>query len=287
MFFIFGSPRSGTTLLAQSLSAHSEIIVPHETDFIIPVAFIFDRIHDASIGKELVAKMIPNSSGFRTSIGEYVNADVIHNMVHSCEYELGTLLNSIYAEVAKAANAKLAGDKFPNDLLFLRILIQVGGIAPDMKILHIVRDIRDVMVSLNEQRWVADLDLYFPRFWNDSNLYLHSTHKDKTSQYMLLRYEDLVTDAETVLTNTCKHLGVTFQPSMLKPSNRHPRYRGMPHHHRLFESISAKRVGRYKRALDQNITISYENQAQEALRLFGYTLESEPKLTKSSIQQEA
>ena len=30
MFFIFGSPRSGTTLLAQCLSAHSEIIVPGE-----------------------------------------------------------------------------------------------------------------------------------------------------------------------------------------------------------------------------------------------------------------
>ncbi len=30
MFFIFGMPRSGTTLIAQCLSAHTEIVVPYE-----------------------------------------------------------------------------------------------------------------------------------------------------------------------------------------------------------------------------------------------------------------
>ncbi len=34
MFFVFGSPRSGTTLMAQCLSSHTDIIIPHETDFI-------------------------------------------------------------------------------------------------------------------------------------------------------------------------------------------------------------------------------------------------------------
>jgi len=34
MSFLFGTPRSGTILLAQCLSAHTKIIVPSETDFI-------------------------------------------------------------------------------------------------------------------------------------------------------------------------------------------------------------------------------------------------------------
>jgi hypothetical protein len=46
MLFVFGSPRSGTTLLAQILNSHPEIVVPHETDFIIPFVFVFDRIPD-------------------------------------------------------------------------------------------------------------------------------------------------------------------------------------------------------------------------------------------------
>lgn len=220
----------------------------------------------------MVEELITNSSAFLTSIGEYLNADTIHNIVHSCAYELGALLDSIYAEVAKVTNAKLAGDKSPNDLLFLRILIMAGGITPDTKIIHIVRDIRDVMLSLNEQRWVADLDLYFPRFWNDSNLYLHSLYKDKTSQYMLVRYEDLVVEPESVLKNVCEHLGVAFHPVMLSPRNRHSRYRDMPHHQRLFEPISTERVGRY-RELERHKIVSYENQANEALRAFGYTIE--------------
>jgi hypothetical protein len=283
MFFIFGSPRSGTTLLAQSLNAHSEITVPHETDFIIPVAFIFDRIKDERIGKELIATLITASSGFLMSIGEYVNADVIHSIVQSCRYDLGALLNSLYAEVAKATNAKTAGDKSPNDLLFLRILIKAGGLMPDMKILHIVRDVRDVMLSLNELNWVADLDLYFPRFWNTSNLYLHSLYKDKTSQYLLLRYEDLVADPELVLTIACQHLGVPFEPTMLSPGNRDSRYKEFPHHHRLFEPITTAGVGRYTTAFDRSKIVSYENQADEALRAFGYKLESGTEPTQPGI----
>ena len=287
MFFIFGSPRSGTTLLAQSLNAHSQITVPHETDFIIPVAFVFDRIKDERIGKELIATLITTSSGFLTSIGEYVDADLIHSIVQSCGYELGTLLNSLYAEVAKATNAKIAGDKSPSVLTFLRILIKGGGITPDMKILHIVRDVRDVMLSLNELNWVADLDRYFPRFWKSPNLYLHSLYKDKTSQYMLMRYEDLVADPESVLTNACKHLGVTFQLTMLSPGNRHSRYRDMPHHHRLFEPISSAGVGRYATALDRNKIVSYENQANEALRAFGYGMVSGIEPTQPGTQQDS
>ncbi|QHW31542.1 sulfotransferase [Paenibacillus rhizovicinus] len=35
MFIIFGSPRSGTTLLSSVLDAHDDIVVPDETDFIV------------------------------------------------------------------------------------------------------------------------------------------------------------------------------------------------------------------------------------------------------------
>jgi hypothetical protein len=276
MFFIFGSPRSGTTLLAQTLSAHSDLVVPHETDFIIPLAFIFDRIKDEDVGRELITKMIVNTTTFARNIGEYVSADDIRTIVYSSQYELGKLLARIYAAVAKVAGRQLAGDKSPDDLLFLRMLVKTGGITPETKIIHIVRDIRDVMVSLTEQKWVASLDLYFPRFWSNSNLYLHSLYRDSPSQYMLIHYEELVSRPKHSLENACRHLGVEFQSSMLDPATYHPRYRKVAAHSRLYEPISSIKVGSHTDKLDKTLLRSYEKQAREGLEVFGYQLGGMP-----------
>lgn len=275
MFFVFGSPRSGTTLLAQSLSAHSELMVPYETDFIIPAAAIIDRVKDPAIGRELLANLILNSSGFSISLGEYVSRDAVREIIFSVEYQMGVLLKAIYDAIAKAAGKRLAGDKSPNDLLFLRLLIKVEGITPDMKILHIVRDVRDVMASLKERNWVSDLDLYFPRFWSNSNLYLHSIFKDKPEQYHVLRYEDFVSDPGTALEAVSNHLGVRIEPEMLEPSSRHPRYKQMDDHQKLYDPISTDRIGRFRDKLDKDSILQCEYQAYEALRAFGYPLDSE------------
>lgn len=117
MFFIFGMPRSGTTLLAQCLSAHSEIVVPHETDFIIPMAFIFDRISEQQIGRDLIFGLIAHSTYF-PSLEEYISLDDVREAVYSSEYSAAGILNAVYTKVAKASGAKIAGDKSPNDLNF-------------------------------------------------------------------------------------------------------------------------------------------------------------------------
>ena len=94
MFFIFGTPRSGTTLLSTCLSANSEIIVPDETDFIIPMAFIFDRINDENVGRELIYKLIVNSARFSASIGEYISEQTVYDVVSSCEFDPSSIVRS-------------------------------------------------------------------------------------------------------------------------------------------------------------------------------------------------
>ena len=51
MFIIFGAPRSGTTLLSSSLNLNDSIVIPHETDFIVPLSFVCrsvkDKAHEA------------------------------------------------------------------------------------------------------------------------------------------------------------------------------------------------------------------------------------------------
>ena len=274
MLFIFGSPRSGTTLLSQALNAHDEIVVPHESDFIIPVAYILDRIKDADIGRDMIYKMIVHSEYYETgrSISEFLDKDDIKRTVYSTGYNLAMILDAIYKAMADKKNKKVGGDKSPNDILGLRILVKNNAFSDKSFIVHIVRDIRDVMVSLNKAGWVNDLDLYFPRMWTDSNLYLYSVFKSQKNRYLLVRYEDMVKNPVKIYSNICKMLGVKFQEKMLNPSNRHPFYKNSPEHKNLFKPITSNRVGIYKSALDHKRIKNYEMQAQEAIRAFGYSI---------------
>jgi hypothetical protein len=270
MFFIFGTARSGTTLLAQCLNAHPAIVVPHETDFLVPMAFIQDRVRDPAIGRRLIADLIPNTSAFAASLGEYLDADTVKSIVAAAEYHPGAIANALYAAVAGRAGACLAGDKSPNDLNFVRILVKTGTIGPGTRVIHLVRDIRDVMVSLGETGWGADLEQYFPRQWSNSNLYVHGHFRERSGQYLLVRYEDLVTRPEQELERACAFLGVPFSAEMLEADRRrHPRYRDMPFHENLSQPISTAGIGRYK-ATAASLRSSQETQAGEALRVFGY-----------------
>jgi hypothetical protein len=270
MFFVFGSPRSGTTLLAQTLAAHPDIAVPDETDFIVPLAFIVDRVRDAAIGRRLITDLIIHSERFAFSIGEFLDAAAVAHRVHASAYEPAAILDSLYDGVAKAAGARIAGDKSPNDLMFARILFKVGVIGPDARIVHIVRDLRDVMTSLRRQDWTPNLELFFPRAWSQTNLYLHELYRTNPRQYLLLRYEDLVANPADNVAAVCAHLGVAFRPDMLDPEQRDPRYRAMPQHARMAEPVNSRTVGSHADALDPRLKAACEAQAGEALSVFGY-----------------
>jgi hypothetical protein len=275
MFFIFGTPRSGTTLLAQVLNAHPGIVVPHETDFIIPLGFLCDRVRDPAIGRRLASELIVQGAAFAASLGEFLAAGEVRQLVDAADYHPAAILDSLYSAVARKAGKRIAGDKSPNDLNFVRILHKTGALAAPVRVLHIVRDVRDVLVSLRRTGWAPDMEGYFARQWSHNNLYLHGALQAQPDRYLLLRYEDLVAQPEAGIQRACALLGVDFDPAMLAPSARsNPRYRDMPHHRRLQQPISADSVGQHRHALEPDLLRACERQAGEALQAFGYPASS-------------
>src|SRR5436309_11510021 len=91
MFFIFGSPRSATTILAQCLSAHSQIVVPHDTDFLVPAAFVVRRIPDLDVGRRLVADLLTEARSYRHNIGEFLAPERAREAVLHAEYDLASM----------------------------------------------------------------------------------------------------------------------------------------------------------------------------------------------------
>ncbi|MEM4256650.1 MAG: sulfotransferase [Thermoplasmata archaeon] len=271
MFVVFGSPRSGTTLLASTLNLNDHIVIPHETDFIIPTAFIIDRVKNESIGKKLIEKLIVSSENFKHSIGEYLSERDIKKIIHSSAYSITNILSHLYQEIAYRKGATIAGDKSPNDLNFLRILVKTGLVESDIKVVHIIRDIRDVILSLKRVDWgLPDIETWFPRLWNYANLYLYNLYKDKMEKYLLIKYEDMVTSPFETFQKITHFLNVPFQEKMFDHHKRGNRYHNHPDHKNISSPFLTNKVGVWKNEMDPWLKEICEKQANEALKDFGY-----------------
>ncbi len=272
MFFIFGTPRSGTTILAQCLNSHSQVIIPHETDFIVPMAYIYERVQEPGIGRDLISRLIPATRDF-SSLGEYLSGDEIAKLVHTAPYQPASILEAIYGAIASKAGVLLAGDKSPNDIHSMKMLWETGVIGPNTKVIHIVRDIRDVMVSLEKTGWLPDGGSYFPRFWNNDNLYTYFKFSSIPERYRLVRYCDFVKSPQKSLEMLCDFLGIQFEPAMLEITRRSDRYKDQEAHQNLYKPVQADSIGQYLN-LPREWLAYYETQAQEALNFFGFPLET-------------
>jgi hypothetical protein len=270
MFFIFGSPRSGTTILAQCLSAHPEIYIPDESDFIVPVTLICGRIREPEVGRALAVGFICNSERFKLSLGRYLAKSEIEKIVNSVPYDSLSIIDALYQAVACVEHKKIGGDKTPNDLLYARSLFEYKTINASCKVIHIVRDLRDLMVSLNNTGWGDDFEDYFPRIWSSTNLYLNWEMKKRPENYFLIKYEDFVFDPERHLSEICKFLGVTYTQEMLLSENRDGRYKGVEHHKNIYRHINADSVGRFSNKTSDASLKKYMEQASEALVKFNY-----------------
>lgn len=271
MFIIFGSPRSGTTLLATTLDQHPDIVVPDETDFIIPTAFICDRIKDPVTGRRLIAELIVRTERFPYSLGRHVTPEAVADAVAQADYRAPAIVAAVYDRVARAAGKPIAGDKSPNDLAYARMLLKHELAASPIRVIHVVRDIRDILLSLAEAQPqdAAELNRYFPRFWAQSNLFLQDMYAAAPERYHFLRYEDLVADPAAAFRGITAFLGVPFAEQMLQADGRGLRHAGQSHHRHLNQPIRQRR-GNWREAMPTDLQARCLTQAREALERFGY-----------------
>ncbi|HWB95048.1 MAG TPA: sulfotransferase [Bryobacteraceae bacterium] len=270
MFVILGSPRSGTTLLATTLDQSPHITVPHETDFIVPAAFLYSRIREERLGKQLILATILNSE-MRYSVQESLSPGEIEAAIERAPYELPAILSSIYDAVAQKTGASIAGDRSPNDVFHYLIFEKTGLFSSSIKFIHIVRDIRDVMLSLSQMPWKPErVERYYARMWNDFTLSTHRLLEDAPQRYRLVRYEDLVCRPETVVRALTDFLDVPYHAAMLDHTRRGIRYRQASYHTNLSNPINATRMNAWRTELPAAIRELCETQAAEALKCFGY-----------------
>lgn len=277
-FFILGSGRTGSTLLASILNRHGSIFLPPE-QYALPFVVMKWRILRHYPWEDM-AKIVVNDI---TATGNNQFWDVdkewkqnLTRKLIDLEPEYRSLRNIVdllfhtYGG-QNEANDKLWGDHSPVSTEFFD---HIDWLYPESKKIFMIRDPRDVVVSYQKlkgnpasnmknaaEKWIRSIEVIdrHPE-WNSNN----SIH--------LVRYEDLASDPETNTRKTLEFLQLPFDPSILQPNTGSSLGTdGLQHHKNLEKPISASAIGKWKTQLDSKDLQAIEPIIRHRMAEFGYS----------------
>lgn len=160
-FFMFGHARSGTTLLARLVRVHPEVHCNWQAHFFSRPPMLSGLADAPEVGDWLARR------SNRWNRGRDLTPVALRAMA-----------DYILERDARAAGKRVVGDKSPNVLTNGRAIHEMRRLYPDGKVIYIVRDGRDTLISHRFQNFIdaahtltpADLSIR-DDFARDSRLY--------------------------------------------------------------------------------------------------------------------
>ena len=254
--FILGSPRSGTTLFSLMLKQQSEIAIPYESHFIVPIVNKWRETSSAqfaSVRLQILQEIL--ASRYVREWHPPINQKQID--LESCD-NLATLIDNVFMTYAHNEKKQRWADKTPGYLTHADTLIHL---FPNSKFIHLVRDGRDASLSLLRTHFGPNNFLSAIQNW-DRNVRIARKMLAMlgSKQRMELRYEDLVSEPQINLKTVCDFLEIEFQPEMLENFREDVESRVgdrvHSHHSNLLQPLNASSCYRWKHELgkaDQHI----------------------------------
>jgi hypothetical protein len=274
--FIVGSPRSGTTLVQSIISASPELAVAPENDFLMRFLDEFSRrdLRDRGTLDSFVTKLFALKA---TKYWKIERDTLLEHLQHTAPDSYPQLVRRTYEHFAHGEGARRWGAKVPYFALHLAVLAQM---FPDVRVVHVVRDGRDVLASMRER--TRHGATHFPvdaRFaalrWKQ--LVLAGSRGAQLlgpQQYLELRYEDLITDPDAVVARLERFLGCTL-PAAAEAHYRHAIASAVVHsddiERYLRPGITPASMARWQRELGARDVQWFEAIAGEVLRAKGYS----------------
>ena len=265
--FIVGAPRSGTTLLAAMMGAHSRMSCGPETHFF---RYLSKADEEQLCNKETWPRL---AAEFLSTIT--YNTFSGNRREHLIEkYQLEEKDIVLFLEKREATTAQLLAaltetfmkrtgksrwiEKTPDHLAHVAT---IRRIFPESPIIRIVRDPRDIAVSITKVPWgttnLVDALLY----WR----YLDETSENFFKRDKLaytIRFEDLIMSPKLELTRICKYVGEAFEEAMLDTSSTGKQINtsGVPWKEKASKPVDSSRIYAWR-----NVLTPKENRAAEAL----------------------
>jgi len=209
---VCGVGRSGTSLLQSMLNAHPGLCLPPETHFFRRyVADAAARRRWERVGTSALQAALDSDEHFaRAGIpaAELLNPETGRGL------DTARVYRRLLQRVATREKAGLVGDKDPRSLDCLAAWKRE---FPDARIVHMIRDPRDVLLSRTKAEWSAGRP-----WWAHLLICKEQLRRGRAlgrrlygDAYLEVRYEDLLADPRAELERICKHIELEFDPCML------------------------------------------------------------------------
>lgn len=217
--FVVGCPRSGTTMMSELLR-DSPWGAPFETHFIIKHMKALNGDLDLTQPEKFhrVVKAILRER----PIMQLNLALDIEEFYESLEqYDYAHVVDQLIARHRKQQGYKSWGDKTP---LYVQHCDELNNLFPDAKIIVMIRDGRDVALSLLKKDWGPSNIFSCAELWKDCYEDIENMQRLESKGLLrIVRYEEMLRNPEVVIPEVYKFLGQTLNDEFFKKSLAHVR----------------------------------------------------------------
>lgn len=211
--FLTGCERSGTTMLRAMVDAHPEVAVPDESHFLPALAARRHEIETGSaVDVERLVRLLCSSPGFRRW---GLNPGEVTDDLHRARPgQLAGAVRLLYRLYARRQGKSRYADKTTT---YVFAMPAISAILPEARFVHLMRDGRNVALSLLQLPWGPGTVEEAAVWWRvrveaarDAGALLGPR------RYTGVRFEDLATSPATELERVTEFLGIPWDDRMLQ-----------------------------------------------------------------------
>ena len=281
--FVVGVNRSGTTLMRMMLDAHPALTMPPETHFV-------PELIDVAESGEATPEAFLATITKQREWGDFglTEEQLLEAFRSTDPLNAGDALRSFYGLYAERVGKPRCGEKTP---IYVKSIRKIHGVLPEARFLHVIRDGRDVALSIRDravkehpipkiaERWVRRIGQA-----------RRQSKKLPDAAYKEIRYEQLILDTEPVLREVCEFFELDWDDAILDYHQRSAERleemkrelpadgkrttlsveRRMATHARTTQAPDPSRVSRWREQMDPADRREFESIAGELLEELGY-----------------
>ena len=267
--FIVGVERSGTTMLRLMLNEHPDIAIPRESWFLIDLMDSLPRtgtLNDRQ-RERAIQLMLRHPRWRDMDIDDREFAERVRNLSLPT---LADVIETVYRIHLLRTGKTRWGDKTPGYLIEIDRLRQV---FPRAQFIHLIRDARDVSLSLWRKGWFGPHLRNATRHWAETTRTgIEQGRRLPPDCYHEVRYEDLVREPDKQLRSVCRFLELDYAPEMMqfyRAAARNVAPWQRMHHEKTLRAPLASDVQPWRRTASMFQLVVIEGLAGNSMELVG------------------